>query len=154
MVLRPRFQIVKPISYGSCPSIDCNFFKYLSLASLGCRMSKYLDKKKTLDKFLDGSAAISFVETVKTTGGCTLVRALQLLPRTAETILEMMTFELAKRVTDTFRKKQRGPIYNGSMAWLHSWQFWSVIYHVKYMRGALDWITSATPFSRHKRLWL
>ena len=60
MVLRPRFQIVKPISYGSCPSIDCNFFKYLSLASLGCRMSKCPDKKKTLDKFLDGSAAISF----------------------------------------------------------------------------------------------
>ena len=46
--------------YGSCPSTDCNFLQYLSLASLGCRMSKCLDKKKTLDNFLDGSVALSF----------------------------------------------------------------------------------------------
>ena len=57
---RPRFQIVKLILYGSCPSTDCNFLQYLSLASSSCRMSKCLDKKKTLGNFLDGSAALSF----------------------------------------------------------------------------------------------
>ena len=57
---RPRFQIVKLlISYRLCPSTNCNFFKYLSLASLDWRMSKYLDKK-ALEDFLDGSAALTF----------------------------------------------------------------------------------------------
>ena len=46
--------------YESCPSIDCDFLQYLSLASSGCRMSKCRDKKKTLENFLDGSAALSF----------------------------------------------------------------------------------------------
>ena len=41
---RPRFQDVKLISYGST---SCNFFKYLSLASLDCKLSKYLDKNNS-----------------------------------------------------------------------------------------------------------
>ena len=41
---RPRFQNVKLISYGST---SCNFFKYLSLASLDCKLSKYLDKNNS-----------------------------------------------------------------------------------------------------------
>ena len=55
---RPRFQIVKLISYKLCPSTNCNFSKYLSLASLDCRMSKYLDKND-LDDFLDASMALA-----------------------------------------------------------------------------------------------
>ena len=56
---RPRFQIVKLISYRSCPSTNCNCSKYLSLAPLDCRMSKYINKKAK-DDFLDGSAALTF----------------------------------------------------------------------------------------------
>ena len=41
---RPRFQNVKLIS---CGSTSCNFFKYLSLASLDCKLSKYLDKNNS-----------------------------------------------------------------------------------------------------------
>ena len=52
--------IVKLISYRSCPSTNCiTSLSDLSLVPLDCRMSKYLSKK-TLDDFLDGSAALTF----------------------------------------------------------------------------------------------
>ena len=40
-------------------SVIRNLDKYLSLASSGCRLSKYIDKDKTLDDFLEGSAALT-----------------------------------------------------------------------------------------------
>ena len=79
--------VVKPVSYGSYPSTSLsNFFKYFSLASLNCRMSKYLDKnisgrlhpKVFYRRFLFSLCLLllSFlVGPVKTTRGCTPVHA-------------------------------------------------------------------------------